>query len=424
MARRVRDTDLENRTVRRKLKAQGKPHFRRLDQGLHIGFRRLSGERSGKWVVRFYVGKQAYAVETVATADDFSDANGVNVLTYDQATVKARELRDRRARAGAGEDGPLTVADAIKSYLDFLETNKKTARDAKYRADALILPKLGHVEVNALTTAMIRQWHVGVAKAPARTRTKAGDAQRHRENGQDDETIRRRRSTANRTLGVLRAALNQAWRDGRVETDAEWRRVKPFKGVDAARTRHLTVAEASRLINAADPDFRNVVRAALETGARYGELTRLLVSDFDPDAGTLFIRVSKSDSSRHVVLTPEGARFFSGLTAGRTASEVMLRKRSGAAWGKSDQKRPMAAACVRARIVPAVGIHTLRHSYASLSIMAGMPMKVAAENLGHSSTKMLEKHYGHLSRSYVVDQVRRSAPRFDVEAATNVTPLK
>ncbi len=49
-----------------------------------------------------------------------------------------------------------------------------------------------------------------------------------------------------------------------------------------ARIRYLTVAEAQRLINASDPEFRPLVRAALETGCRYSELTRLEVQDFNP----------------------------------------------------------------------------------------------------------------------------------------------
>ena len=56
--------------------------------------------------------------------------------------------------------------------------------------------------------------------------------------------------------------------------------------------RYLTVAEAKRLINAADPDFRILVQAALQTGARYGELARLTVTDFNPHVGTLSIQHS------------------------------------------------------------------------------------------------------------------------------------
>ena len=44
--------------------------------------------------------------------------------------------------------------------------------------------------------------------------------------------------------------------------------------------------------------------------------------------------------------------------------------------------------------------------------MAGMPLMVVARNLGHVDTRMVEKHYGHLAPSYVVEQVRKFAPRF------------
>jgi integrase len=72
------------------------------------------------------------------------------------------------------------------------------------------------------------------------------------------------------------------------------------------------------LINASDSEFRPLVRAALQTGCRYGELIRLRCRDFNPDAGTIAIRQSKSGKPRHVVLTEEGAAFFGTLCASRT----------------------------------------------------------------------------------------------------------
>ena len=104
-----------------------------------------------------------------------------------------------------------------------------------------------------------------------------------------------------------------------------------FKAVDAARARYLTVAQARRLVNAADPEFRPLVQAALQTGCRYSELARLEVADFNPDSGTLAIRQSKSGKARHVVLTDEGVFFFRQLTAGRAGSEIMLCKTNGQA---------------------------------------------------------------------------------------------
>jgi integrase len=221
-------------------------------------------------------------------------------------------------------------------------------------------------------------------------------------------------------LTVLKAALNRAFNAGLVSSDKEWRKVRPFKGVDAARVRYLTLAEARRLINVADPDLRRLVQAALLTGARYSELGRLQVVDFNPDVGTVAVRRSKSAKPRHVVLTSEGTRFFKALCAGRAGNETMLRKADGTAWGTSHQLRPIAEAVARAKIEPAAGMHTLRHTWASHSVMAGMPLMVVARNMGHVDTRMVEKHYGHLAPSYVADEVRAKAPRYGLKASNIV----
>ena len=72
----------------------------------------------------------------------------------------------------------------------------------------------------------------------------------------------------------------------------------------------------------------------------------------------------------------------------------------------------MIAACARAKIVPRVGFHQLRHTWASLTVMNGTPLPVVARNLGYADTRMVEKHYGHLAPSYVADTIRKNAPRF------------
>jgi integrase len=186
--------------------------------------------------------------------------------------------------------------------------------------------------------------------------------------------------------------------------------------------RYLTVAEAKRLINACEPSFRMLVEAGLQTGARYSELAALLVHDFNPDAGTVSIRHSKAGKPRHVVLTEEGASFFQQLCAGRGGNEVILQKPTGGPWLKSHQKRPMEEACEHAKIKPAMGFHGLRHTWASLTVMNGTPLLVVAKNLGHSDTRMVEKHYGHLAPSYIADAIRAGAPRFGLRAS-NVTAI-
>ena len=181
------------------------------------------------------------------------------------------------------------------------------------------------------------------------------------------------------------------------------------------------------MINATQDEFRDLVRAALLTGCRFGELATLQIRDFNSDVGTLHIRASKSSKDRHVWLTDEGVALFGRLSAGRPGVELMLRKADGDRWGKSNQARPMAEACAVANIEPPVSFHTLRHTYASHAIMGrkvkkedgseevvAAPLMVVAQNLGHADTRMVEKHYGHLSKSYVANAIRTAAPRFGI----------
>jgi hypothetical protein len=40
------------------------------------------------------------------------------------------------------------------------------------------------------------------------------------------------------------------------------------------------------------------------------------------------------------------------------------------------------------------------------------PVMVIAQKLGHSDTRMVEKHYGHLGASFIAETIRPGAPRF------------
>jgi integrase len=324
-----------------------------------------------------------------------------------------------RAHRALGKHGPITIGDVMDEYLAYLDGHKKSGSDARYRDSALIRPVLGDIEVNKLTADHLREWMMQMARTPARLRTREGLKQQYASLDSTDAK-RRRKASANRTLAILKAALNHAWREGKVPSNAAWSRVRPFENVNTARIRYLTIAEAKRLINACDPDFRLLVQAALETGARLGELVALDAHDFNPDTGTLAIRTSKSGKSRHVVLTEEGAEFFAQVCAGRPGHATMFVKADGEPWGRGHQGPLMAAACKRTKITPPIGFHGLRHTWASLAVMAGVPLLVVAKNLGHRDTRMVEMHYGHLAPSYVADAIRAGAPRFGFKPDTKI----
>jgi integrase len=426
MPRHVKDARIETREARRKLSVQSEPYWRAIVQGAHVGY--YKGARRGAWLVRWRKPTGGYQKATLGEADDTRDADGVHVLDYRQAQQKALEqiARWERPDAPAAPAAPLTVADVVNDYLDWTAKHRRatTAREWRYMARAHILPALGKTEVGKLTTARLRKWHEDLAEKPGRLRTRLGAKQRYRELADDPDAIRARRATANRNLTVLKAALNHAWQGGRITgSDEAWRRVKPFRGADAARVRYLEISECTRLLNACPEDFRRIVRGALVSGARYGELCRADVRDLHGDSASLLVRESKGGKPRWIPLDDEGAEFLASIAAGRKPNEPLFTRADGGRWGKSHQRRPLLDACKAAKIEPAIGFHILRHTWASLRIMAGLPLMVAAQVLGHSDTRMVEKHYGHLAQSFIREAVRTTALHLG-PIESNVTALR
>ncbi len=120
VARTIRDASLETRAARARLEARGKPYYRAIEQGLHLGYRKPKGRRgqklAGSWVFRLYIGNQAYRVERFGTADDFSDADGVAILSFKQAQNEVRARMVKHVSGVEGGTGSLTVRTAVENY--------------------------------------------------------------------------------------------------------------------------------------------------------------------------------------------------------------------------------------------------------------------------------------------------------------------
>ena len=55
--------------------------------------------------------------------------------------------------------------------------------------------------------------------------------------------------------------------------------------------------------------------------------------------------------------------------------------------------------------------------------MAGVPLLVVAKNLGHTDTRMCEKHYAHLAPTYEREAIRAGAPKFGRVTDRRVVPI-
>ena len=421
MAGAKKDGRLQTATGRVKLKAGDKRHWLNVSEGIALGYRR--GPQGGSWYCRIYVGRGKYAQEQLGSADDNVEANGETILTFYQAQEKARKhATQQHRRQGIGLARYATVANAAERYLVWYADHRKALKETEHTIRAHILPTFGQTRLADIKARDIRAWMEKLAKAPPRKRTARGERQQYRDKPKTDEQKRARHATANRILTVLKALLNRAVQDELTADDTEWRSVKPFKQADEPVTRFLTEQEAIRLINACKPDFRRLVKAALYTGARYGELAALTVATMNPDTGTVYIRPSKSGKGRHIPLNKDGLRFFKELRTGKMGSDALLTKADGTPWGKNHHVRMLAEACKTARIEPAVGFHELRHTYASSLAQRGVDLLSISKLLGHADTRITSRHYAHLSDQTLRDAVTK-LPGFGHEPETKIASI-
>jgi len=96
-----------------KLRTSGKPYWRSIDIGLHLGYRKgvrgAGGSCAAILMTESTSSKQS-------TADDNQDADDREILTFHQAQKKNPRSCQKVPHAGAG-GAALTVKDAIEAYL-------------------------------------------------------------------------------------------------------------------------------------------------------------------------------------------------------------------------------------------------------------------------------------------------------------------
>jgi integrase len=118
---------------------------------------------------------------------------------------------------------------------------------------------------------------------------------------------------------------------------------------------------------------------------------------------------SKTYQPREIPLTEEACRFFAKLVEGRKRNDFVFLRPDGSQWGKSHTFRPFRAACDAAGLEP-IPFHSLRHSFASLLVMAGAELMAVSKILGHADSRMVDRHYSHLKQTWLHEQVNRFLP--------------
>lgn len=389
--------------------------------------------RGGVWFIRSRINAHAVS-RAIGRADDIEPADGKTVLTYEQALAEVRrimagdptlffairptELLPHTLRVcPIGKE--YTVGHALADYLEEKRVNGSPGayRSAAADANAYIVGDLSSFACADLDIKRLRDWFRSLATRPLEASNFVRRAHNQPITFNDGDADRKAKVRANSVLITLKAALNLAWRDGRIESDAQWRRLQPYRGVRKARSRIVSPGEVEALLAAARPDLRKLILGALYTGCRSGELRALRPSNFNYEAGTLFVHATKTSRSRNIVLSYEAIPFFERLVFGLAEKDPIFRMESGRPWSARGYCHLMREASSDANIDPPVIFHELRHTYASRLIMSGVSPFVVADQLGHADCTQIIKTYGHVSAEFAVDQVRKLSPRIEATAA-------
>jgi len=134
-------------------------------------------------------------------------------------------------------------------------------------------------------------------------------------------------------------------------------------------------------------------------GLRVSEIVSLKVKDIELSKKILYVRQGKGRKDRRVMLDGKVIELFQKYTCGFSLDDYVFNGQySGYHISKRTAENVFIQACQRVNIqLPHnIGIHCLRHSFATHLLDSGVNLRIIQELLGHSSSKTTEI-YTHVS---------------------------
>lgn len=316
------------------------------------------------------------------------DNTRVGAQAY-EATVRAALARgDRRVL----ERGRRDDATAVVTFAEFAErwldtyvraNNKPTECDTKRKIlRCHLLPAFGASRLDAITARRIE-----TLKAE---KLSSGLAPK----------------TVNNILTVLSSSLRCAveWQVLAAAPKIRLLRVGPQR-FDYLRPDEV----AAMLADGSEPRWADLVRFALRTGLRLGELRALRWEDVDMADRTIVVRRSrtrnyetspKNHRERVVPLAPDVAALLERRVS---RSGYVFASSVGTPLGETRMHRALERLCARVGL-RRIGWHALRHTFATELVRRCAPLPVVKELLGHATIEMTMR-YAHVAPSSLRDAI-------------------
>jgi len=326
-------------------------------------------------------------------------------VTKREAQAKLREILAEIDHGTYVEPTDLTVAEYLERWFEAIRPRLayKTVRAYRTAIERHINPRIGALRLDALRPLHVQEMYQDLL-----------------ENGREKGPgTRLSPKTVQLTHTVLRSALKQA-----VKWELVRRNVTDAVDPPKARRkeiRALSAEELSRLLSVARGHNDYTIIALLaRTGLRIGELFALRWSDVDLDKRTLLVKRKlvkegrfeeisepKTRSGQRQVPLPDSAV---AVLREHRRRQMEDRLRQGPDYQNlglvvcRPDGRPLEPTAFRRRfrrIASEAGLagfrpHDLRHTYATLLLSAGVPLRVVQELLGHARPTTTLENYSHV----------------------------
>ena len=382
---------------------------------------RGAGGRAGQ-ILRHIDDPKRWQVKVFAGRDGRGKKRYVSEHVYGSKRDAEAVLTEMLQRKNQGRLSPRThlkLSDLVEEWAKkkAREVSPRTMSSYRKSLDSYILPTLGNRRLDRLTLRDIDNLY-GLMHD--------GSLPPVKKNGKT-RTIKPLRG---RTITIAHTALNQALKQA-----VRWGMIPYNPAAEAAiprsekqQKRPLAVAERKGLIAASSDSFyRTFYRVLLDTGMRPGEACALNWTDLDFERGSITITkaITQGHDNERVVAHPKTSKSRRTLPMFGLDNELLAHRASQAQQGLGASgyvftnqlgapiapwnfsKRDLERVAKVAGITWTVTLYTFRHTFATLHLQFGTPLKVVSEYLGHSTIQQTANTYQHLSQEVSMDYAER-----------------
>jgi integrase len=302
-----------------------------------------------------------------------------------------------------------SLAEYLRAWFAALDLAPNTLAEYRMEIEKRIVPWIGHHKTADVTPELLDAFYIRLTGEGGRT----GE-------GLSPRSVRLVHTILSKAFsdGMRRGTLSQ---NPASRATAPKQRRREFKTWNAAELRaFLEASKGDRLY----PLWFLVAT----TGMRRSELLGLRWHDLDLEAGRLSIQQrvvlvdakpvvlfgTKRESSRRLLKLDRAtvqvlaswrvAQIEERLAAGEKWDDTGLVFTQATGAGMHPERVSRRFCLLRERAgLPAIRFHDLRHTYATLALQAGVPVKVVSERLGHKTTGITENLYLHVTPQMAED---------------------